>query len=190
LNALPWFRPAYYALGQPVLDGLIGNELSMQRRVNLSVQMPNDASSLLPFHSDVWAGDSPFEVVMWVPMVNCFGTKSMYLLPPDKAAEFNKVMSNFAIEGVEKATKSVKEDLKYIDVPYSHALIFNQCLPHGNVINSESETRWTFNCRFKSVFSPYADKKLGEFFSPITLRPASRVGLSYELPEGFSDGDE
>ena len=41
------------------------------------------------------------------------------------------------------------------------------------------------NCRFKGVFTPYADKRIGEFFEPITLRPASRVGLTYALPEGF-----
>ena len=28
------------------------------------------------------------------------------------------------------------------------------------------------NCRFKAVFTPYADKQLGEFFEPITLRAA------------------
>ena len=61
-------------------------------------------------------------------------------------------------------------------------MIFNQNLPHGNRVNDEDETRWSMNCRFKSVFSPYADKKLGEFFEPITLRAASQVGMDYELP--------
>ena len=39
------------------------------------------------------------------------------------------------------------------------------------------------NCRFKSVFSPYGDKKIGEFFEPITLRAASEIGIKYKLPE-------
>ena len=38
------------------------------------------------------------------------------------------------------------------------------------------------NCRFKSLFSPYGDKKLGEFFEPITLKPASKIGLNYKHP--------
>ena len=38
------------------------------------------------------------------------------------------------------------------------------------------------NCRFKSVFSPYGDKKIGEFFEPITLRTASEIGINYKLP--------
>ena len=43
------------------------------------------------------------------------------------------------------------------------------------------------NCRFKGVFTPYADKTLGEFFEPVTLRPASRIGLDYQLPGGFEE---
>ena len=61
-------------------------------------------------------------------------------------------------------------------------LIFNQSLPHGNIINREKETRWSLNCRFKSVFSPYDDKKIGEFFKPITLRPATMIGIKYKSP--------
>ena len=53
----------------------------------------------------------------------------------------------------------------------------------GNIVNTENETRWSMNCRFKSVFTPYGDKKLGEFFEPITLRAASKTGMEYKLPE-------
>ena len=67
------------------------------------------------------------------------------------------------------------------------ALLFAQTLMHGNRINQENESRWSMNCRFKSVFSPYADKKLGEFFEPITLRPATRLAMSYDLPNGFNE---
>ena len=47
---------------------ICGNELAMQRKVNLSMQVPKDDSSLLPVHSDVWSGCSPFEVVLWMPL--------------------------------------------------------------------------------------------------------------------------
>ena len=51
---------------QKFLDMIVGNELVMQKSINLSIQLPNDDSSLLPIHADVWSGDSPFEVVAWV----------------------------------------------------------------------------------------------------------------------------
>ncbi len=47
----------------------------MQLRVNLSIQMPEDESSLLPVHADTWSGDSPYEVVVWLPLVDCYDTK-------------------------------------------------------------------------------------------------------------------
>ena len=53
---------------------------------------------------------------------------------------------------------------------------------HGNKINQENTSRWSFNCRFKSVFSPYDDKSIGETFVPITLRPASIFGMNYKTP--------
>src|SRR5690606_2664702 len=84
LNAEPWLRPSYHRLARRALAAVVGNELAMQRRLNLSIQMPHDASSLLPVHADSWDGDSPFEVVLWVPLVDCRRTKSMFLVPPEK----------------------------------------------------------------------------------------------------------
>ena len=51
---------------------------------------------LLPTHADTWSGDSPFEVVVWVPLVNCYKTKSMYILPPNENVELN---NNFTFIG-------------------------------------------------------------------------------------------
>ena len=83
-NSASEFREMYYRVARPYLEILVGNELAMQLRVNLSIQFPNDDSSLLPVHADTWSGDSPYEVVVWLPIVNCYGTKAMYLLPPKR----------------------------------------------------------------------------------------------------------
>lgn len=185
LNAQPWLRPAYFATARKALEAIVGNELAMQRRVNLSIQLPDDDSSLLPIHADVWSGDSPFEVVLWIPLVDCFATKSMYLLPPQPNARLEQRFAEF--RSAEDVYQAVEPDLKWLDIRYGDVLLFNQNLAHGNRVNREAETRWTMNCRFKGVFTPYAGKRLGEFFEPITLRPASRIGLAYELPGGFDD---
>ena len=54
---------------------------------------------------------------------------------------------------------------------------------HGNKINRTKETRWSFNCRFKSLMSPYDKKDIAETFLPIILRPATKYGLEYEDPK-------
>ena len=182
INGKSWFRQAYYQLAMPYLHSLVGNELSMQMRVNLSIQLPGDSSSLLPTHADTWSGDSPFEVVVWLPLVDCYDTKSMYLLPPEATQRLENDFEQRAGDNSETLFNTIKGDVKWLRVDYGNVLIFNQTLPHGNRVNHEEETRWSMNCRFKSVFSPYGDKKLGEFFEPVTLRAVSRLGLDYKLP--------
>ncbi len=186
-NAEPWFRECYYAIGRKLLSTIVGNELVMQRRVNLSIQLPDDDSSLLPVHADVWSGDSPYEVVMWLPLVDCFGTKAMYLMPPAKDASVQSCFSNFNGKSSEDLFKAIEEDVRFIEISYGQVIVFNHNLMHGNRINREAETRWSMNCRFKSLFSPYADKRLGEFFEPITIRAATRVGMNHKLPGGFRE---
>ena len=188
LNAEPWIRAAYFATARSAIFSVVGNELAMQRRVNLSIQLPDDQSSILPVHADVWSGDSPYEIVLWVPLVDCYKTKSMYLMPPnkDRAVQGN-MGEDFKGSSEEDLFDAIKEDVEWMNVPYGHVLVFAQTLMHGNRANEESETRWSMNCRFKSLFSPYADKRLGEFFEPITMRAATEMALAYDLPKGFDN---
>ena len=83
----------------------------MQMRVNLSIQLPRDKSSLLPVHSDVWSGDSPFETVVWLPLVDCFKTKSMFILPPAKYNKIKKIFQEKNIILVIKFMKKLKKIL-------------------------------------------------------------------------------
>jgi sporadic carbohydrate cluster 2OG-Fe(II) oxygenase len=183
INAEPEFREHYFRIARPYLDTLVGNELSMQLRVNLSIQLPGDESSLLPVHADTWSGDSPFEVVVWTPLVDCYGSKSMYILPPERNKRIEKTFALRTGDSSEDVYQSISDEVQWLEVKFGEVVIFNQALPHGNRVNTESETRWSMNCRFKSVFTPYGDKKLGEFFEPVTLRAASKTGMDYKLPE-------
>lgn len=185
LNAARGSRAAYFNLARSALEAIVGNELCIQRRINLSVQLPEDDSSLLALHADTWSGDSPFEVVLWIPFTDCYRTKSMYILPPAHAAGLE--LRDFEAMGAEGAFQSIAAKVTWVDITYGQYLLFNQNLPHGNRVNKEAAARWSANCRFKGVFTPYADKRLGEFFEPITLRPASHVGLAYQLPGGFNE---
>ncbi len=177
------FKLNYFLSSKKILNNIVGNELSMQTRINLSIQTPKDQGSLLPLHSDIWSGDSPFEVVIWIPLVNCYNSKSMYILPPSEYKKVEKNFSKYSGKSSNEFFNKIKSKVKWLKVDYGQILIFNQGLPHGNIVNKENETRWSMNCRFKSVFSPYGDKKLGEFFEPITLKAASEIGISYKYPK-------
>jgi sporadic carbohydrate cluster 2OG-Fe(II) oxygenase len=183
------FRQHVYHIAKELLDKIVGNELVMQRGIGLSVQLPQDSSSLLNVHSDTWSGDSPFEVVVWTPLVDCFKTKTMFICTPERSAEVNHNFSRYQKLNNAEFIRELEPDLTFLDVPFGSVLIFNQNQLHGNVVNGESETRWSMNCRFKSAFSPYCDKKLGEFFEPINLKPATKIGLAYDYPNVKKEGE-
>ena len=88
---------------------MCGNELVMQRRCNLSIQLPNDDSSLLPLHADVWVGDSEYEIVFWLPLVNVYKTKAMYILSPEDNFKYSKKFSKF--KSTEQIFKKIKNRL-------------------------------------------------------------------------------
>jgi len=183
LRTTAWFREAYFATARRTLAAIVGNELAMQRGLGFSIQLPGDQSSVLPLHSDAWSEDSPFEVVLWIPLVDVARTKAMFLLPPESDARWRDRMAEFS--SVEALFGAIEPDVRYIAVPYGHVLLFTHTLMHGNRTNVETTTRWSINVRFKGLFTPYSDKQLGDFFEPVTLRPASRIGLRYRLPSGF-----
>jgi len=180
MNTTEGFKYRYYQIAKSYLDEIVGNELAMQSRVNLSIQLPNDDSSLLATHADTWSGDSPFEVVVWLPLVDCYKTKAMYILPPEKNIKLNSNFKEMSGNNSEDLFRSIESDVEWIKIDYGEVMLFNQSLPHGNRVNQEDKTRWSMNCRFKSLFSPYGDKKIGEFFEPITTKTASILGLNYQ----------
>lgn len=185
LLGAPWFREAYFACGRGVLEVLVGNELAMQRGLGFSIQLPDDQSSVLPLHSDVWSEDSPFEVVLWIPLVDVAATKSMFALPLGRDLVWREKVGAFAGRSVEELFVAVEAEVEYLTIPYGHVLCFTHTIMHGNRMNQERTARWSINIRFKGLFTPYSDKQLGDFFTPITLRPTSEIGLRYRLPEGF-----
>lgn len=189
VNEQPWFRPTYFTLARPLIENLVGNELAMQNRINFSIQMPEDLTSLLDIHADVFSGETPYQVVQWLPLVDVTRTKSMFILPRSKSLPVVDRMKDFAVGGMKALYDAVEPDLEWLTIPYGNVLIFSPNCLHGNVVNREPGTRWSLNARFTGLFTPYysAEKALGSFYLPITIRPVTRVGMTYREPSGFEE---
>ena len=78
LNSDKKFVTNYYMIAKKELEFICEMNLQCKEKISLSIQMPDDDSSLLPIHSDVWSGCSPFEVVVWIPLVDCQKTNSIF----------------------------------------------------------------------------------------------------------------
>lgn len=187
VNDQTWFRPTYFQLGRRIIEALVGNELAMQNRINFSIQMPNDKTSLLDIHADVFGGETPYQVVQWLPLVDVYKTKSMFILPRQKSDEVVANISEFKEGGMRELFEAVRNDLIWLDIPYGKILVFTPNVLHGNLLNEENTTRWSLNTRFTGLLTPYgsAEKSLGSYYLPITQRPVTKVGMQYRQPEGF-----
>jgi sporadic carbohydrate cluster 2OG-Fe(II) oxygenase len=184
INSNSQFGEIYYDISKPYLDELIGNEVSMQKKINLSIQFPKDKDSLLDLHSDIYAGESPFQVVVWIPLVDVFETKSMFFTKP----RFNKKM-NYQILNTDKYTNKQmynknKKKFTFFRLKFGEILIFSPLILHGNTVNLTKETRFSLNCRFKSLLSPYdvlvkSHRNIPNFYKPINIKPLTKIGFNY-----------
>ncbi len=184
INKGELFSNMYYQVSKKYLDEIIGNELAMQKKINLSIQMPNDKDSLLDLHSDIYAGESPFQVVVWIPLVDAFDTKSMFFTNP----KFNKKMNNLLLNTNKFTTKQMylknKSKFRFLNVKFGNILIFSPLILHGNTINKTVETRFSLNCRFKSLLSPYdvlkkSHRNIPNFYRPLNIKPMTKIGFNY-----------
>ena len=177
------FKDNLFSIAKKDIFDIVGNELAIQKNINLSIQCPNDDSSLLPIHSDTWDGNSPFETVLWLPFVDCYKTKSMFILNAKKYSKFENIYKSKKLISANGLYKNLKSHIEFVKIKQGHFMLFNQNLPHGNVVNKTSETRVSLNCRIKGLFTPYRQKELGSFFKPLIIRPASQIGLKYKFPK-------
>jgi len=179
LNSQPDIRVNYFRLAASLLQTLVGNELAMQNKVNLSIQQPHDQTSVLELHSDVWSGDSPFQVVLWVPLTDSRGTNAMFLLKPEKSMEAYRRARAGELESMAAIQTAYEADFEPIEVNFGDVLIFDSNCLHGNQLNTTQVSRWSLNCRFTSLLAPSItpERRLGSYYTPITMRPATRMGL-------------
>ncbi|MDA9956146.1 hypothetical protein N9D06_01785 [Candidatus Pelagibacter sp.] len=191
LNQKKWFREIYFSLAKKTIQDIVGDELAMQSNVNFSFQLPNDSTSQLSIHADSLSGESMFQVVLWIPLMQVSKTSSMYVLSKDESIKNIKNLKKFQHHGMEKIYHSCKKKIKFLTIKKKQFLLFSPNLLHGNVINKEKITRISMNCRFKNLFSPYNNnqkhfgKRLGYFYSPLKIKPVTQFSLDFKIPNEF-----
>jgi sporadic carbohydrate cluster 2OG-Fe(II) oxygenase len=171
----PNFANLYFKIFNEPLIELLGPDIVQQRVPNFSIQIPHDESSVLSLHCDSMQGNSVFEVVGWLPLTDCWSTNSMFLLDISELDYQTQLLDEYITSGDADLYQSVKNKGKFIEIKKGQGLIFNQNLLHGNVVNTTSSTRISFNCRFKNLFSPYGEKDLLNFFEIVSTSPVSKL---------------
>jgi sporadic carbohydrate cluster 2OG-Fe(II) oxygenase len=107
------------------ITDILGPDILAQKGCNLVLQPPLDPNPS-ELHRDTPA-NSPYELVVWVPMVNAYATKAMYIL----SAEDTKKAFNFLEKSPtewEQFEKKCKSYSNIGEVEFGKALIFNASL--------------------------------------------------------------
>lgn len=159
---------------------LIGADILAQKGCNLVIQTPRDPNPS-ELHRDAPA-NSPYEIVVWVPLVDCFSTKSMYIL--DISATEQALKELRSRPGNWKDFEIFAKSLACTPtVPFGSALLFHTGCLHGSEVNEENQTRISLNIRYKNLFSPSGLKNQLQFFSPLRISALARLGAAFEAKE-------
>ncbi len=172
---------------EKVLLRLVGDELSysmgrdilVQSKINVSIQMPNDKTSLLPMHTDCASADTPFQSNIWIPLTDAYKTNSMFIL---SESDTKKYIKNI-LKGDKISNKIKIKDKDFVRLKFGEILIFNPSILHGNVINKTDHTRISLNVRAKSIFAPEpndrnSDRRFGTYYKTLKISDETKFALS------------
>ena len=159
------------------LGSLVGADVLAQRAPNVVLQPPRHPIPT-ELHRDAPA-NSPFEVVVWLPLVDCAGTKSMYVLDRDATAEALALYRDDPAD-TERFDLALERLAVPMEVRYGSALLFWTGLLHGSRINAESTTRVSLNTRYKALLAPLGMKDPYRYFEVLRTSPLTRLGLGFD----------
>ncbi len=143
------------------LTNLLGRDLLVQKTINIVIQPPNDNNPTFP-HRDA-PPNSFYEIVLWIPLVDCDATKSMYLINlKDTKDSLSKLNEKNAKWG--KFINNFKQKKKFPKIKFGQILVFLPYVFHGSEKNKTNETRFSLNIRFKNLFTPSGKKFPLHFF--------------------------
>ena len=170
----------FFELVKDKIINLFGQDILIQKNISLVIQIPKNQNPS-EIHRDAPLNSS-YEVVVWIPLVDCYKTKSMYILDfekTNKALNFlSKNKSNW--KKFEDYSKKLSKNPK---VDYGEVLVFHAGLLHGSNINKENGTRVSLNVRFKNLFSPTGLKNQLQYYRPLNISNITKFGAKIDSKE-------
>lgn len=186
LNKDSNFKKNIFESAQQFIEGCVGSEICSSD-INLSIQMPNDETSLLEMHTDFFSGESLFQINLWMPFVDVKKTQSMFIIDPLNSYKILKKIKNDKKINFKNINKNYSKNLKWLKLKSGQGLLFSPNCLHGNVVNKENKTRVSVNIRYKNIFSPYSnfsnEKKIGSFYKVLSPKAVTLFNLKHNFDE-------
>lgn len=166
---------------QSILTHILGNDIAVQRNQNLVFQYPN-SQRYSELHTDS-PNNSPYELVYWIPLVDCFETKSFYLVSREDTKTLLNEYHNDKHQSWNDFRQKCIRMATNLEIRYGEVLGFWSGLLHGSVINTTNESRLSLNVRFKNLFSPCGKKDPFVFYEPLKISTLTMMALEQDSYE-------
>lgn len=173
INTKKDLKKNIYLSGKSFLDNALGTDIVVQKNINLAIQMPHDTSRPL-FHKDTPLS-SKYEIVFWIPLVDCKETMCMTMIDKKYHDEADNLLNNVHKNSGNILEKFSKKKGTYIPLKFGEAIIFSTDNFHFIPINKTKKTRWSLNLRFKNLFTPYGERNLLDYFEVLKTSPITNL---------------
>jgi len=171
LNRDRQLKELFYSLCSKKHKDIVGDVVSYQVKINVSIQMPGDLTSVLPAHCDSWAGDSPYQVNAWIPITDCESSASMFVVERERSIELLRRLKNGAPLGI----LDNSSEYRFVEALAGDLVIFNGNYIHGNICNKTDQTRVSINFRFKSPWAPEYRSDFPDRSTPVYYEPKQGI---------------
>lgn len=172
INGISNLNQILFEVFKTDLIDIFGPDISGQKNINLAIQRPQDIDRP-QLHRDSPPG-SKFEIVIWVPLVDCKKSMNMVFFPIKKTKFVKNVLLK---KNVNQSNLAQKYGHKIKNVKYGEYLIFLSKIYHYIPINFEKNTRWSLNFRYKNTFTPYGKKGYLDYFEPINYSKITNAAI-------------
>ena len=184
INKLENWDKKYYSLIQTEIDRILGPDILIQRKLNLSIQMPNDPTSILSIHSDTLSGQSPFEIVVWLPITDAYESNAMFYFDVETSHQIRLEMIKYEQNGLDFIREKYWYKHKLLNIKVGEIAFFTSTIFHGNILNETNHTRISINCRFKNLYSPETspepnERGVGMFYKLLKTSPVTDIAMNY-----------
>ena len=160
------------------LSSILGPDISAQKHANIVFQYPlSKRNSELHYDSPP---NSRHELVAWAPLVDCYGTKSFYVIEKEESYNlYQQYLNDTSIKSWEDLKQRARAQSKNIEIKYGEVLYFSANLFHGSEINHTEESRWSLNTRFKNLFAPCGLKDPFTFYKVLKKSAITNIATRY-----------
>jgi len=180
-SSFPTFNRMVASAFDEIISELIGPDVLIQKSINLVIQCPGDSQTSEP-HRD-FPANSAFELVLWVPFVDCPIGRSLYVCSAKKSFEIAGKLNSGKFNDLDRFRDDVLQSSEEVPVMYGEALLFMAPLFHGSEINRTDSTRITCNLRLKSLFTPHGMKSPYSFWDTYSTSPFTDMAIDFTISE-------